>query len=59
MDQLLELPPQIYKYNGKPLKIYNYQRRKKYEKIIEELINLGKKLAKNGEDEENEENEEN
>jgi hypothetical protein len=42
---MLEIPPWVYELRGQTKKIYKYKKRKKYEKIIQELINTGMNLA--------------
>ena len=42
---MLEIPPWVYELRGQTKKIYKYKKRKKYEKIIEELIITGRNLA--------------
>ncbi len=42
---MLEIPPWVYELRGRNKKIYKYKKRKKYEKIIEELIKKGRNLA--------------
>ncbi len=42
---MFEIPPWVYEFRGQTKKIYKYKKRKKYEKIIEELINTGRNLA--------------
>ncbi len=42
---MLEIPLWVYELRGQTKKIYKYKERKKYEKIIEELIITGRNSA--------------
>jgi hypothetical protein len=42
---MLEILPWLYELRGQTKKIYKCKKRKKYEKIIEELIIKGRNLA--------------
>jgi hypothetical protein len=42
---MLEIPPWVYELRGRTKKTYKYKKRKKYVKIIEELIKIGRNLT--------------